>query len=138
MDPPEVRAVDAPDSRRDLPRDIWGLVCIPTAWRLYRPVPQLQNRSKVLFRHNRHPMTLDQAKSCYLAAAGDANRWEDYSPREQADIHQEMDRIVAVKTDRAAAKVIHWWGCWDSRYTATAFARRVRNAYAELKAQETQ
>lgn len=73
-------------------------------------------------------MTQDQAKKLYIAAGGP----DDHSDREWMDIHQEMEAICAAKSDRAAANTIRWWDCWDPKYTATAFARRVRQAYRNL------
>jgi len=72
-------------------------------------------------------MTLEIAKQIYIAAGGNRG----HSSSEWKDIHAEMESIVAAQSDRAAAKVIHWWGCWDDKYTATAFARRVRTAYQQ-------
>ena len=70
-------------------------------------------------------MTLEQAKQVYVAGLNGVP-CDDYEPDEWEDIRKEMERIVAAPTERKAADVIRWWGCWDARYTATAFARRVR------------
>ena len=75
-------------------------------------------------------MTLDQAKRIYEAAAGtDAH----YSNAEWRDVHAEVEQIVAAKSDRAAGRVIGWWVCWDRKYTATAFARKVRAEWRALE-----
>ena len=70
-------------------------------------------------------ITLETAKRIYIAAGGN----KDHSDTEWTQIHPEMDAVVNARTDRAAAKVIDWWSCWDARYTASAFARRVRKAH---------
>lgn len=67
-------------------------------------------------------MTIDRAKQLYIGAGGPSN----HSPDEWASIHREIEAIVAAKSDRAAGRVIDWWGCWDRRHTATEFVRRVR------------
>ena len=71
-------------------------------------------------------MTRSQSKQLYIAAGGP----NDHSDSEWNDIHEEMKAIVAAKSEREAARVIDWWGCWDRKYTATAFARRVRASHA--------
>jgi hypothetical protein len=48
-------------------------------------------------------------------------------------IPDKMREIVAAKSDRAAADVIRWWGCWDRKVTATRFARRVREMAREVE-----
>lgn len=45
------------------------------------------------------------------------------------DIADEMMRVVDAKSDRAAAKVIDWWGCWDGKWTSTRMARRIRQIH---------
>jgi hypothetical protein len=70
-------------------------------------------------------MNLETAKRLYMAAGGPS----DHDAAEWDEIRVEMEAVVAAKSDRAAAKVIEWWGCWDPRYTATAFARRVRQEH---------
>jgi hypothetical protein len=71
-------------------------------------------------------MTLSQAKQLYIGAGGPS----DHSDSEWQDIHKEMKAIVDAKSDRTAGKTILWWDCWDKKYTATAFARRVRQSHA--------
>ena len=71
-------------------------------------------------------MTLETAKKLYVDAGGN----KDHSESEWKDVHKEMEAIVAASSDRSAAKVIDWWGCWDRKYTATAFAKRVRASHA--------
>ena len=73
-------------------------------------------------------MTQDQAKQLYIAAGGP----DDYDDGEWKQIHQGIEAICAAKSDRAEAEPIRWWGCWQPKYTATAFARRVRQAYHNL------
>lgn len=72
-------------------------------------------------------MTLSVAKQLYIAAGGP----NDHSDKEWNDIHKEMAAIVAAKSDRSAARVILWWGCWDRKYPAIGFARRVRARYQQ-------
>jgi hypothetical protein len=71
-------------------------------------------------------MNLHDAKRIYIAAGGPS----DHQDSEWVYIHKEMEAIVNAKNDRAAGKIILWWGCWEPKYTATAFARRVRDAHA--------
>jgi hypothetical protein len=67
-------------------------------------------------------MTTAQAKAIYIAAGGP----KDHSDNEWKDIHKEIEAMTSAKTDRAAAKIIRWWDCWNSKDTAISFARRVR------------
>lgn len=73
-------------------------------------------------------MTIKQAIALHELASGD-DIDRAYTPSEQLDIHQEIEAIVAAKSDRSAARIILWWNCWDRNHTATAFCRRVREAY---------
>ena len=73
-------------------------------------------------------MTIIQAKELYLSVAGEDAR---YLESEWEDIHKEMEDVVSAKSDRAAANIIRWWDCWDEKYTATQFARRLRNKWKE-------
>ena len=82
-------------------------------------------------------MTLDEAKRIYLAAS--YPEVPHHSDKDWRNIHAEREQIVAAKSDRAAGKIIEWWGCWDEddksgKYTATAFARKVRAEWRALKA----
>jgi len=52
-----------------------------------------------------------------------------YSKAEEEDIYREMEEITTAKSDRIAGKTILWWGCWDKKITATAFARRIREVW---------
>lgn len=72
-------------------------------------------------------MTLAQAKRLYIGAGGP----DDHSDSEWNEIHEEMGAIVSAKTEYAAGRLIHWWSCWDSKYTQTAFARRVRKLWRD-------
>ncbi len=71
-------------------------------------------------------MTFSDAKKLYIEAGGQ----NDYGESEWQDIHKEMQALVDAKSDRAAGKTIMWWDCWDNKYTATGFARRVRQIQA--------
>lgn len=68
-------------------------------------------------------MTIAEAKRLYISNGGP----RDHSENEWKDIRQEMEEIIAAKTDYAAGRIIDWWGCWDRKYTATAWARRIRH-----------
>ena len=46
------------------------------------------------------------------------------------DVRREMELVVAAKSDRSAARVIAWWGCWDRKLTAISVARKVRQTWA--------
>lgn len=70
-------------------------------------------------------ISLTEAKKLYINAGGP----NDHCENEWKDIQQEMQTIIESKSDRSAGKTILWWGCWDNKYTATAFARKVRNNY---------
>lgn len=73
-------------------------------------------------------MTKKQALKLYCEAmdsfGGDAYQVDD--PDAIAD---EMRRVVDAKSDRAAAKVVDWWGCWDRRLSSTRMARRIRQIH---------
>lgn len=73
-------------------------------------------------------MTIEQAKQCYRAAGFTF----DHSPDEWAEIRKELEVVVSAKSDLAAGKTILWWGCWDKKLTATAYARLVRDEYAKI------
>lgn len=78
-------------------------------------------------------MLRDEAKRLYLSQAGneEANR-DDWK-----EIHAEMEAVVAAKSDRAAGRVIEWWGDWEHWHTTpTAFARRFREAYRLMVAKK--
>jgi hypothetical protein len=76
-------------------------------------------------------ITIEHAKHLYLAV-GCPNP---YNNSEWEDIRNEMNAVVEANSDRAAAKTILWWGCWDRKLTATAFARRVRIEHQRSKSQ---
>jgi hypothetical protein len=69
-------------------------------------------------------MKIKEAKQLYIGAGCK----DDHSPDTWKLIRKEMERIVSASSDRAAAEVVQWWGCWDKGWTAIAFARRVRKA----------
>lgn len=71
-------------------------------------------------------MTIDEARKLYVAAGGHT----EHSDIEWEYIREEMEAIIAARSDRAAGRTIDWWNCWDGKYTATAFARRVRKLHA--------
>lgn len=71
-------------------------------------------------------MTSQEARQLYVGAGGP----DDHHPSEWDSIHREMEAVVAATSDRAAGRVIDWWGCWDRKLTATAFARRVREIHS--------
>ena len=73
-------------------------------------------------------MDLQTAKKLYRESGGN----EDYSSSEWEDIRKELETIVAAKSDRAAGQTIMWWGCWDKKLTAMAFARRIRENYRKI------
>ena len=70
-------------------------------------------------------MTIAQAKEIYVFAGGNP----DHSESEWNDITKEINAVVNARSDRAAGQIIQWWGCWDRKLTATAFARKVRLKY---------
>lgn len=67
-------------------------------------------------------MTRNQARHLYIHAGGP----DDHSEAEWEEIHREMQAIIDAPSDRAAGRIVSWWGCWSKTNTATAFARRVR------------
>lgn len=69
-------------------------------------------------------MTLDEAKRIYIAAGGP----DDHNQVDWVDIHREIEAMIAAPSNFAAGRIIDWWGCWEPKYTATAFAKRVRDA----------
>lgn len=73
-------------------------------------------------------LSLEQAKRLYVQAGGP----NDHSEETWIEIHEEMQEVVDAKSDRAAGEKIKWWDCWEKKYTATAFARRVRSAAMKL------
>lgn len=74
-------------------------------------------------------MTLKQAKKLYLSVVGETT----HAASEWPDIHREMEAVVSARSDRAAADVIRWWGCWDRSYTATSVARQLREEWARMR-----
>lgn len=75
-------------------------------------------------------MTTTQAQILYRKAGGGEDAY--YSPDEWEDVRKEMETIVAAKSDISAGRIIEWWGCWDVKYTKTAFARKIRQAWKTL------
>ena len=73
-------------------------------------------------------ITLEIAKKLYIKAGGETS----HSANEWWYIHNEMEAVIAAPSDRAAANVIGWWDCWDDKYTAIKFARRVRKYHAMI------
>lgn len=78
-------------------------------------------------------MTIKETRRLYYGASADYEmRWYiDFSPEDREFIRREMEEIVAAKSDRAGGRIIDWWGCWDRKCTATAFARRVRELHRQ-------
>ena len=74
-------------------------------------------------------MTREQSRNLYIAAGG----WPDHSESQWGKIHKEMQAVVAATTEKDAAAIIDWWGCWRSEYTAIAFAQRVRANHALMQ-----
>ena len=72
-------------------------------------------------------ITVQQAQRIYISAGGP----NEYYPAEWENIRREMEAVINAKSDRAAGRTIDWWGCWTPRDTATAFARKVREAWAK-------
>lgn len=70
-------------------------------------------------------MTLEEARNLYIGAGGP----DDHQPSEWESIHHEIEAIVSAKSDQSAGKTILWWGCWDGKFTATKFARKVRKLH---------
>lgn len=75
-------------------------------------------------------MNMHEAKKLYTAAVDQNPVIDDYDWEE---IHTEMDRVVKAKSDRAAGRVIDWWGCWDRKMTATRQARIIREKWQEMQ-----
>lgn len=69
-------------------------------------------------------ITLKEAKQLYISAGGPKEHGDEWY-----DIHKEIQAVIDAKSDRAAGKTILWWDCWDTKYTATAFASQVRKSY---------
>lgn len=77
--------------------------------------------------NSENDMTTMESRKLYIAAGGPP----DHEDETWRSIHNEIEAVVAAKSDLAAGRTIDWWGCWDPKYTATAFARRVRKMHAE-------
>lgn len=79
-------------------------------------------------------LTLEQAKELYAAGHGTGVTPNQlgHSTQEWADIQQEMQRVIDSPSDHEAGFVIAWWGNWNDDYTPTAFAHRIREAYAKM------
>jgi hypothetical protein len=80
-------------------------------------------------------MTLSEAKRLYSVFEAD-NRWANaQSNAWWWAVKTELEAVVAAKTDRAAGNLIQWWACWDREFTATAWARKVRQEWAKMEAE---
>ena len=77
-------------------------------------------------------MTVKQARKLYLSV--DPNPAFCDTLNEWAEIHREMIAVISAPTDRSAGRLIDWWGCWSPRFTATAFARRLRVTWRQWDA----
>ena len=69
-------------------------------------------------------MTLEKSKSLYMTVLGVNESY--HSASEWEDIHNELEKVVAARTDRSATRPIMWWGCWDRNFTAIGFVRKIR------------
>lgn len=75
-------------------------------------------------------MTLKDAKILYVyAGAEDSDDVMDWG-----DIRADMQAIIDAPGPRKAGQAIEYWGCWNDRDTATAFAKKVRAKWAEMNA----
>lgn len=79
-------------------------------------------------------VTIELAKKLYIASGAP----NDHSDSKWKDIRDEIEKIINAKSDRSAANVIQWWGCWDRKRTATSFARRVREEWRRMNENQTQ
>ena len=77
--------------------------------------------------------TDEQAKQLYRIVDTKADEVFPMDDEEWPTIIQEMRDVVAAKSDRAAGKVIEFWGCWDARRTATGDAKKIRKAWEAMK-----
>lgn len=73
-------------------------------------------------------LTPEQSRKIYINAGGPA----DHDDADWKDIHVEMEGILNAKSLGEAKRIIDWWGCWDSKYTSTAFVKRVKEAYEHV------
>lgn len=84
---------------------------------------------------SRKRLTIALAKKAYIAACGNGGLsaclwyWK--------EVRDDLQGVVDAKSDRAAGRTIDWWGCWDRKLTATAFARRVREFVAAERAKKS-
>ena len=69
-----------------------------------------------------------EARALYISAGGP----DDHEPADWQQIAGEMRTVILAKTDRGGGDSIRWWGCWDNKYTATGFAKRVRSEWREM------
>ena len=77
-------------------------------------------------------MKLTTARAMKLfTTAGDAPVPVERHVREA--VRRDMAGVVNATSDRAAARTIYWWGCWDRNCTAIAYARRVRMSWAAMR-----
>jgi hypothetical protein len=74
-------------------------------------------------------MTIKQAKQIYK----ELDCRMDYTPGEWRDVRDELELVVAAKSDRKAGEVVIWWNCWSEKETPTAFARKVRQIWKRIK-----
>lgn len=79
-------------------------------------------------------MTLAEAKRLYCKAVTDGFAESEQGQEWWAEVRQEMQDVVAAKSDRAGAKVIRWWCDWDFGMSATKQARLIREEWARMKA----
>jgi len=74
--------------------------------------------------------------NAYRQAYKDAGLdYEFFDEAEWATVERDMRAVIAAPSDRAAAKIIAWWGCWDwanresPHSSPTATARIIRREF---------
>ena len=76
-------------------------------------------------------MTLEQARRLY--EVDPHCDWRVHNNDERDSILKEMEGVVEAKSDRAGGETVLWWNCWDTKFTATGYARKVRQEWAKMK-----
>jgi Holliday junction resolvase RusA-like endonuclease len=88
-------------------------------------------RTRVAGNVRRTAMTRRQAIDLYHAVAFACNVQCSVKDSELNSTVSEIVGICEARTCRAAGNLICYWGCWDRKLTATAFARKVRQLAKE-------
>lgn len=87
-------------------------------------------------------MTLKQAQRLYNDTGkieyGHGWSLDDYSSQEWKSIRDEMNSIVLAPSERKAAEVIRWWGCWNQQYSCIGFVRTVRKIWKQMQRKKRQ